>query len=391
MNTLWASVLALVAIAIAVVILFNLVQARQQRARLRALDRTASADPQTAATTAEPTPSPDPDRAGRVEPTFADGPLPSAQPGADPTLDDPDAQRPAEPARDALGPVGDGLGPGHAAPAEADDHGQDTATGQHGAGRPTLDPRLDAIVVIDPAAPVAGDRLVTVAGTARRAGSKPITIEADPGSGQWRAPQPGQAYHRVRIGVLLANRNGALNAMEFSEFSSAVQALAQHIGGQAVLPEMQAVLEHARALDDACMELDAQIGLNIETPGALSPAELAALARHLGLIERGNNRFAAIGEGGEVLFSLALGERANLLTLLLDVPRAPEAQQPWPLMLDCARECAVATGGRLIDDADRPLTDAAAGTVMRQLSMRYRSLEEAGLSAGSVAALRVFN
>jgi hypothetical protein len=197
---------------------------------------------------------------------------------------------------------------------------------------------------------------------------------------------------RVRAGVLLANRNGPLNAMEFSEFCTAVQALGRTIGaGGAIVPDMAPVLEHARQLDDACAQLDAVIGLNIETPTALSPAELAALASGLGLAERGNNRYAQLDEGGDVLFSLALGERAEQLTLLLDMPRAAQDAEPWPTMVDCAMQCAERTGGRLVDDAGRPLTEAAVSGVSRQLAQRYRSLQEAGLDAGSAAALRVFN
>jgi hypothetical protein len=196
----------------------------------------------------------------------------------------------------------------------------------------------------------------------------------------------------VRAGVLLANRHGPLNAMEFSEFSTAVVSLGRAIGaGGAIVPEMAAVLEHARQLDEACAQLDAVIGLNVETPTALSPDELAALASGLGLSERGNTRFAALGEDGEVLYSLALGDRAELLTLLLDVPRSPERADPWMAMAECAGACAERTGGRVVDDEGRPLTEAKFRQVARQLGQRYRSLEAAGLDAGSAAALRVFN
>jgi hypothetical protein len=192
--------------------------------------------------------------------------------------------------------------------------------------------------------------------------------------------------------VLLANRHGPLNAMEFSEFANAMQALGRAIGaGGAIVPEMAPVLEHARQLDEACAQLDAVIGLNVETPTALSPDDLAALAAGLGLQERGNNRFTAIGEEGEALFSLALGERAEQLTLLLDVPRAPEHAEPWDRMVEAAAACAERTGGRVVDDAGRPLTAPAAAEVGRQLATRYRTLQEAGLDAGSPAALRVFN
>jgi hypothetical protein len=227
----------------------------------------------------------------------------------------------------------------------------------------------------------------------RRAGSKPIAVEADDGSGTWSLPHASfGAARRVRAGVLLANRNGPLNAMEFSEFAAAMLALGRAIGaGGAIVPEMAPVLEHARQLDEACAQLDAVIGLNVETPTALSPDELAALASGLGLQERGNTRFAALGDDGAVLCSLALGERAEQLTLLLDVPRAPERAEPWQRMVEIAAACAERTGGRVVDDAGRPMTEAAAAEVARQLALRYRTLHEAGLDAGSPAALRVFN
>ncbi len=193
------------------------------------------------------------------------------------------------------------------------------------------------------------------------------------------------------MGVLLANRHGPLNAMEFTDFAAAIGALGRQLGGHPVVPDMAQVLERARELDEACAQLDAQIGINVETPRAMSPGELSALAAGLDLVERGNNRFARLGEAAEVLFSLALGDRANQLTLLLDVPRAPPEFSPWEQMLDCAQACAERTRGTLVDDAARPLTEHAVGAVSRQLAQRYASLEEAGLAAGSVAALRVFN
>jgi hypothetical protein len=161
--------------------------------------------------------------------------------------------------------------------------------------------------------------------------------------------------------------------------------------GGAIVPAMSPVLDHARRLDDFCAALDALIGANIETPTALSSDQLAALAKSLGLTERGSNRYVRLGEAGEVVFSLSFGERAEQLTLLLDVPRAPVHEQPWKSMIDCARRCAQMTGGQLVDDAQRPLNTAQVAVVSRQLEERYDGLRRAGLAAGSSAALRVFN
>jgi hypothetical protein len=408
MNTLWVSVLALVAIALVIVLIVNHYQSRQSRARLArpmhdaGTERTSGSPGTLDAAVALRAPSPPAEgRSGRIEPTFGTKP---PQPGtglealAPASPDDPHGLQERQVTDD--GPdTQDGAVPAHDELDERDDEPESDLSGgiasvampEEAGLRPSLDPRLDAIVDMDALNTVAGNRLVTLSGTLRRAGSKPLLVEADAGDGRWSPPHRGGAYLRIRVGVLLANRHGPLNAMEFGEFTNAVQALARHAGVEATAPSMQSVLERARALDVACVDLDAQIGLSIETPGALSPAELAGIGAHLGLVERGNIRFAALGSAGEVLFSLALGDRPNLLTLLLDVPRAPEREEPWPKMLACARQCAAFTRGRLVDDAGRPLTDPATSAVMRDLRQQYRLLEDAGLTAGSPAALRVFN
>jgi hypothetical protein len=420
-------VIGLFVIALAVVLVFNLLQGRQTRLRDAWRDTLAGAGrPPAAAPRGEPSVGGG-HRANaaatgtgeRVEPSFgpADAAALDERPGS---RHEPGGEAPSAAVRDdrhdadavALQQGGHdehdddaerwprheplaaaATGPGQEARDPASARSASRPPDPDAANGPILDPRLDCIVVFGLGAPVAPERLLAAASTLRRAGSKPIAVEADDGSGRWTVPHASlAAVRRVRAGVLLANRHGPLNAMEFSEFATAMQALGRAIGaGGAIVPDMAPVLDHARQLDEACAQFDAVLGLNVETPTALSPGELAALAVGLGLHERGNNRFTEIGDGGEALYSLALGERAEQLTLLLDVPRAPEDAEPWARMVQAAQLCAERTGGRVVDDAGQPMTDAAAAGVARQLAMRYRSLEDAGLDAGSPAALRVFN
>ncbi|HVL58832.1 MAG TPA: cell division protein ZipA C-terminal FtsZ-binding domain-containing protein, partial [Burkholderiaceae bacterium] len=257
--------------------------------------------------------------------------------------------------------------------------------------RGVLSEHTDCIVEFELAGPLPGERVVSLAGAIRRAGSKPLAFEIDDGSGEWRAAGAEDTVRRLRAGVLMANRHGPLNAMEFTDFVATMRAVAAQLGATVGAPEMGPVLERARALDAECAELDAQIVLNVDTPAPLTPAQFATLARELGLDERGNNRYAALTRDGELLYSLALGERSNQLTLLLDLPRAPAEAGPWTAMVECARRCADRVGGRLVDDAGRALTAPAIERVERQLSQRYKSLAQAGLRAGSPLALRVFN
>lgn len=292
-----------------------------------------------------------------------------------------------------------------------------------------LDPRTDCIVEFVLDAPVPGERILAIAQNLRRAGGKPVGIEglpvaerlgaapsadppmtatsgadanADPqadADAQAEQPPPaawvplaaGQRLGRVRIGVLLANRHGPLNAMEYSEFVGGVQALADQLGLLGDTPDMNAVLQRARALDERYAALDAQVGINVQVDAPLGLADLAGVAQACGCVERGNNRYARLTGGGEVLFSLSLSDLPDRLSLLLDVPRAPAAEEPWARMVECAMRCAEALGGRVVDDQGRPLPEAALARIGGQLADRQRSLADAGVEPGSPLALRVFN
>jgi len=271
----------------------------------------------------------------------------------------------------------------------------------------------DCIVELELLSVQPGERLLTLTRSLRRVGSKPLCVEglpaaqaspnaepaphsasAGPGAkdgAHWQALVGSEHYRAVRLGVLLANRSGALNAMEFSEFVGAVQALADQLSVLADTPDMGAVLSRARELDEVCANLDAQIGVAIDCPEPLGVSDLARLATVCRCVERGNNRHARLGPSGEVVFSLALADAPNRLQLLLDVPRAPRALDPWQQMIECARICAQQLGGNLVDDAGRPLPDAQLSRIGEQLQMRYVSLEDAGFPAGSALALRLFN
>ena len=399
MDTLWASLLALFGIAVGMVLLFNGFQSWQDRRRENWKESLAGPGAESASSASAKSAEADAvpelqtvleaqnDPPIRVEPTLGD--LDESDHDPLPTLDQ--TLQAADPDVIAQGlnsgvdeEIDAGTFPeGLSAPQAASDTGVGAV----------LDPRFDCIVTIRPGTPVSMDRVLSAVSGLRRAGSKPVVTEVDRGDGHWLLPQAAQgSVRQLRVGVLLANRNGPLNAMEFSDFGQSVRKLGESLGaGGAVVPEMSAVLEQARRLDETCAQFDAVLGVNVLTPTDFSPDALSALASGLGLLERGNNRYAALGEAGEVLFSLALGDTAGQLTLLLDVPRAPDAAQPWGQMLETARACAQRTGGQVVDDAGRPMTEAAAAAVARQLQARYASLAAAGLAAGSATALRVFN
>ncbi|HQW51107.1 MAG TPA: hypothetical protein PL082_03535, partial [Tepidiformaceae bacterium] len=74
--------------------------------------------------------------------------------------------------------------------------------------------------------------------------------------------------------MLLANRNGPLNAMEFSDFAAGVQSLADQLSALATPPEMGPMLARARELDEICASLDAQLGIGVEAAEPLGVSDL---------------------------------------------------------------------------------------------------------------------
>jgi hypothetical protein len=274
--------------------------------------------------------------------------------------------------------------------------------------RSFLNERVDCIVEFALEAPIAGQRLLHATQTIRRFGSKAASFDgtsaaaadsqvdipaagAESNESAWQPIDPTRSYRSFRMGVLLANRHGALNALEFAEFAETAHKLAGHFGALAVIPDMSKTLGIARALDAECIKLDAQLGLNIDCSSALNLTELTRLARDQGLVDRGGNRYARMGRGDELLFMLSPADLANRLTLLLDVPRAPIDQQPWAALLSCAHETMTGLKGHLVDDSGRPLNTRNLDSLSAELAQRYAMLDQSGFKAGSALALRVFN
>lgn len=263
------------------------------------------------------------------------------------------------------------------------------------AAAPMLSSLSDCIVTLVLETPAAGERLIAAVQGIRRAGGKPVLVDGLPAAGHAGSEAvplaAGIPFRALRMGVLMANRHGPLNAMEYSEFVAAVQAVAEQLGALADTPDMAEVIARARDLDVTCAQLDAQIGLNVDSPEPLGPAQVAALAGELGLLDRGGHRHAALGPAGELVFTMSLTDSPQRLGFLLDVPRTAEALDGWSAMLGCARDAAARLSGRLVDDAGRPIPLESLDTIARQLAQRYASLDAIGLPAGSALALRVFN
>lgn len=270
-----------------------------------------------------------------------------------------------------------------------------------------LDPLIDAIATLSFDSPVAGETLLQHWPVTRRAGSKPFYIEAlSSGSGEYEAPLPGQRYTEVQAGVQMANRSGAINEIEYSEFVQKVQAFADAVGAEAEFADMLDVVARGRELDAFAAPLDAQLTLTLRA---------ASVAWSVGFVQQAASRHGFVAgalPGRLVLPSnedhappilvLSFDAQAALaddpqtsalreVALSLDVAQSPQAAEPFPQWQRCATRLADELDATVVDDNGQPVTIGAYDQISRELAQLYAALESRDLAAGSAAARRLFS
>ncbi len=267
-----------------------------------------------------------------------------------------------------------------------------------------IDMRIDCIVPLHLVQSVAAEKVTMLTRQLRRAGQKPVFIEGQTENGDWQTLQTGERYRQLRVAVQLANRSGPLNEVEFSEFVSAVQVLADALNAEPDFPDMLETATMARQLDAYAVQCDRQLSINLMSDGAPWSANyVQAVAAQDGLLlSRDGTRFVKLDAQQHPIFMLQFGNTnflrddltykgGQLITLLLDVPVADEDILPFRLMCDYAASLSQRIGARIVDDQRQPLPEATLRAIEKQLLMLYAKLEEAGLPAGSPAARRLFS
>ncbi len=273
--------------------------------------------------------------------------------------------------------------------------------------KPLMDPLIDVIAAIELEQAVAGEAVLLHIPATRRVGSKPYAIEGlDDASGQWEPPQAGRRYRALQAGVQLANRAGALNEIEYSEFVVKTQALADALGGTPEVPDMLDAVARGRELDSFASEHDAQLSITLRARHtAWSAGYVQQNAARLGFVAGvlpGRMVLPAASAGQSPLLGLQYDAQAALaedpaqtairdVTLSLDVAQVPRAEQPYVRLREAAGRLAEVMDGQLTDDNGRPLTRDAMDLIGADLEDLYDRLDARELSAGSALARRLFS
>ena len=276
--------------------------------------------------------------------------------------------------------------------------------------RPAIDDLIDAVAAVnlDPmVSAVSGDAAVAAFPGSWRVGSKPFLIEGFNADAQeWETPVAGARYMAFQTAVQLANRAGALNDIEYSEFVVKTQAFADAVNGTPEFREMRDEVARARELDHFASEHDAQLGLNLRAShAAWSPGYVSQVAAQYGFVPGqlpGRMVLAAPVDGLPPLLSLTFDSQAALaedpaqsaiyeLVLHLDVPQVDRAELPFDRMCQAAQGMAQTMDGVVTDDNDQALPYQALDTISQELQRLYDRLEQRDFAAGSALARRLFS
>ena len=273
--------------------------------------------------------------------------------------------------------------------------------------RAGLDPLIDVIAPLQLEHVVSGDAALAALPPTRRAGSKPFAIEGwSETAQQWETPQPGQRYQAFQAGVQLANRVGALNEIEFSEFVVKAQAFADAINAAPDFPDMLQEVARARELDQFASDHDAQLAFMLRArQAAWSPGYVQQNAARLGFVPGampGRLVLPASTPGLPPLLTLSFDTAAALaedpeqsairdITLSLDVAQVHRAEQPFARLREVAKALCETMDGVLCDQNGTPLPAMTMDPIAADLELLYDQLDGRELSAGSVLARRLFS
>ncbi|RZL66281.1 MAG: cell division protein FtsZ [Variovorax sp.] len=270
-----------------------------------------------------------------------------------------------------------------------------------------LDPLIDVIAPVMLDGLVSGDAALAAMPATRRAGSKPVAIEGlNEHTGQWEPPAPGQRYGAFQVGVQLANRTGALNEIEYSEFVVKAQAFADAVNGAPEFPEMLDEVARARELDQFASAHDAQLGFVLRAlHAAWSPGYVQQNAARLGFVAGiipGRMVLPTSEVGLPPILGLSFDTQAALaddpaqsaireLTLSLDVPQVDRTEEPFRRMREAAATLAREMDGVITDSDGQLLREETMDDIGADLEALYDTLESRDLAAGSPLARRLFN
>ncbi len=227
------------------------------------------------------------------------------------------------------------------------------------------------------------------------------------GATSWEDIQPWRdmRYQQVMVTLQLADRNGAAQEEQLTALCGVLQNASQTHGLRLACDDVVDALERAQAIDRFCVDVDVLIGLNVVArgEGTVNLMRIVREAESSGMVLGGDGVFQLLDSRGEPLYALCNhdaepfaieaveGQASQGVTLQFDVPRVPDGLKVFDGMVSFGRRLANETGGILVDDNLRPLTDTGIEKIRNQLMRIYERMEARGVPSGSRRSLRLFS
>ncbi len=214
------------------------------------------------------------------------------------------------------------------------------------------------------------------------------------------------SYVQLKGCLQLADRSGPVSEINLSRFRDMVEDFAAQILAEVECPDISEAHAQAIALDRFCADVDVIMGINIisKDGGAFVGTKIRALAEASGfrLESEGVFRYRD-SETNAVMFSLGNFESTPFLpsnmrtltthgiTFLLDVPRVANGEKVFDQMAHIARLFSSTLNGILVDDNRVPLSDNGVKKSKQQLADIQATMAAHNITAGSEAALKLFD
>jgi len=270
-----------------------------------------------------------------------------------------------------------------------------------------LDALIDVIATMELDGPVSGEAALAALPPIRRVGNKLFVVEGlNADNGNWELLQAQRYYSAFQAGIQVANRQGPLTEIEFSEFVVKAQAFAETFSATPEFPDMHEALAHARELDQFANAHDAQLSFTLQArKSAWSPGYVQQQAARQGFVPGvipGRMVVPASHTGLPPVLVLHFDARAAMaedpnqaalrsISLTLDVPQVAQTELAFARMCETAQSLADAMDGLVTDDNGQPLSEPAIQMIDQDLRKLYDELADRDLAAGSLQARRLFS
>lgn len=228
---------------------------------------------------------------------------------------------------------------------------------------------------------------------------------------------------KISCSIQLADRAGPITRSVLNRFQLAVESLGLDMNAHVTWQNSGDALNEANALDQFCIEVDKTMGFHLlhGENGAFTGTKLRGLAEAQGMTLESDGTFKLFDDSNKnpnmnnpntmmheshllqprfVMFNrdqnpfnadMLRSSVIKSVTFQLDIPHAQNCVDAFNHMVQVAKQMETGLNAQLVDDNNRPLTDAQIEKIRHQLKIIQATMLTRGITPGSDCARRLFS